>query len=183
MDNYKHNAFVIRTPVKETIAMLVISGVLEIGAIYIAVFLPDYRIASIVFAVLFTPLILFLASGMILFQVQINGICLSVRTMTGKRFSFTCGEIYKIVCERRGSIKYGASYYDIEIYTDENVTNTNMVIVSHGREGFSRLAEYLLTQLNTGEISETAASDSCRKELRRYAKGEIFGRKKRDREA
>ena len=175
MDSITPQSFTIRFSIRISILLLLVLCFVEMGLVCIAVF-TEYRVVGIVFSTINAILCVLVAIISLQFRIQINGTQFAVRTRMGKRFSFDCADICSITCVKKDSIKYGPSFY-IQILTREN----NNVTVEGTMDGFRQLAGYLLTQLNTGMIPETAATHSCKKELKRYADGEIFPKKRRNR--
>lgn len=171
MDKHSFQNFAIRFSRKNAVFLLIFLSLLVLTMIYIAVF-TEYRAAGIIFGAFSTVLLLLVLLFTIQFRIQVSGTLFSVRTRTGKKFSFDCRDISQIACSKTVSVKYGPSFY-IEVFTKENGFS-----VEGKMDGFKELAGYLLMQLNTGAISENAATTSCRAELKRYANGQIYQKQK-----
>ena len=167
MDNHKSDTVIVRYPAKTTIVLLIILFFLELAVVFLAVS-QQHRAVCIVLGIAIAIFCIYIAIASTLFCIQVNGTVFEVRTKTGKKFSFACNEINKISCKKIDSVKNGPSFY---IYV---FANDNTLTVEGRMAGFRELASYLLTQLSTGEIPDTAASSSCKTELRRYANGEIY---------
>ncbi len=166
------NNFTIRFSKKGNIFLLIFFCLIEIFLVWGYFYDRMHRVACIIMGTYSTFIFIFLGIGSILFKIRVHGNFFSVRTKIGKKFSFTCADIWKIHCTKTYHLKYGPQFY-IVIYTRKN----GRIEVHHDMDGFKQLAEYLLMQLNTGNIKEFAVSDTCRNELIRYKNGEIFLKK------
>lgn len=169
-------AFNIQYSISELIVVVTLLCFVETGFVF--GYFSDIIVRKTLYIIFITPftfiMIISIVSG-ILFKIQVSKDAFSVRTRTGKKFSFTCNDIWKISCSKAGTLsKYGPSYF-INIYTRKNKT----IVVRHNMVGFKKLAKYLLSQVSEGNIRKFAISDSCQKELMRYANGDIFSKRKK----
>ena len=162
--------FIIRQPARDNAIVLGAFLLLEAIALYLTTVSP-HRTVFIVAGILLVPLFLVPVAAFALFRMEVDSTRFSVRTMRGKRFGFGCSEITKIVCEEHGSLKGGAFFHIVLTVGNREVR------IDSGMQGFSLLAGFLLDQLDSGAITASAASATCRRELRRYADGEIYGRR------
>lgn len=100
-----------------------------------------------------------------MFSVTVNGPELRVRTSGGKKFSFTCRDIDRVVCSKKDSVKYGVLFYITIVKGKHEFTMEGKMA------GFSNMAQYLLEMLEVGELKSTAVSAECKSRLKRFEKG------------
>ncbi|MBR2789491.1 MAG: hypothetical protein IKD70_02575, partial [Eggerthellaceae bacterium] len=162
--------FIVRMPVRDNAIVLGAFLLLEAIALYLMTVSP-HRTVFVVAGILLVPLFLAPVAAFALFRMEVDGTRFSVRTMSGKRFGFGCSEITDIVCREHGSLNGGATFHIVLTAASREVR------IDSGMQGFSLLAGFLLEQLDSGTIIASAAPATCRRELRRYADGEIYGRR------
>lgn len=123
---------------------------------------------NIIFALLFVLLSGLFLLGLLttcLFCVTVNGLQIRVRAYGGKCYSFTCGDIDRVICRKEDSIKYGPQFYITLVKGKQEFEMEGTMA------GFSTMAEYLLEMLEQGELKPTAISQACKEKLRHYQNG------------
>ena len=168
----KQYDFTVRFSNKWNISFLSLFWLIEISIIIIAIN-PKYRLVGIIYGLPWLIISIFATMSGIMQFIQVKGTHFYVRTLTGKKYSFNCSEIYNVSCEKQISYKHGPTF-KIKIIAKEKT-----LLVVDTEENFVELARYILVQYENKEIPLTAVSSLARKELMRYATGEIFSPKKR----
>lgn len=142
---------------------LIISGILVIGMLLILPVTLDYTTDGIIILSHSLAIMLFIAIYCaVMMRIKVQDLIIKVRTATGRNYQLTCADIMKIECYETNSIKRGREF---------NITvsaKQNEFTIYDRLENFSAFVGYILDMLNNGEISTTAVSTSCLKELRRY---------------
>lgn len=155
--------FKIRTTFRSLLG-LYISCVIIILMLIVPTVLLEIPVGAQMFSYIFCFLMLVAMVTTTLLCFSVDGTDIKVRTWYGKRYQVSCSKIKKIFCNQTQSTKQGIRY-SITITTEHHEFTVD------GRlNGFSAFACYLLDMLETGEIKSSAASESCRKTLRRYQK-------------
>ena len=153
--------FTIATP----ISLVLFTAIM--GVVVIAVLImpdPSGNTSAVARAVCYALALLIAAAvwRVAMQRVKVQDSVIKIRTAMGRSYQVTCSDIVKIECTKSISTKQGARFY-ITVSTD-----THEFAVSARKTGFSTFAGYLLDKLATGAIPSAAASESCRKMLRRY---------------
>lgn len=144
-----------------------ISGIMFF--LILACFISDYEIIYTVFVICFFILGFFIVTSMLLFNIKVNGSNIKVRTRLGRKYEFNVSDIEKVFCSRSNSLsKYGPPFY-ITI-----ITKSKEFEIGCDMSGFEKMAGYILTKFENGEINNRAISKQNQKELLRYKNGEIF---------
>jgi len=165
--------FKVAFPKKDFIAYMCVFSVIETALIVMTIY-SEYIVFDLVLSISFFLICIFVVLATFLFNVKVIESTIKVRTRLGRTYQFNCSDIEEVVCSKRNSVRYGPSYY-MNLLTKSNELSMECTMT-----GFSKMAGYILEQLENGEIKQTVVSESCKKSLVQYKNGDIFKKKRRN---
>lgn len=143
---------------KDTLVMIISCVIIETILIVLS-FAKSVNVVLIIMSIAFLVPSYMVIVAPLVFEVQVSGSNISVRTRMGKRFNFSVSEITNV---------------DSDIFTDKQMrprytitiyTATNKLRIHYRMNGYQEMAGYLLDKLDSGEIDQNAISTGCKRVL------------------